>query len=51
MEIKNVPEEVTEPESFNVVVVYETTPVQYDAEGNPYADWELVLETEEGGNG
>ncbi len=51
VEIKNVPEEVTEPESFNVVVVYETTPVQYDAEGNPYADWELVLETEEGGNG
>lgn len=50
VEIKGVPEEVTEPESFNVVVVYETTPVQYDADGNPYADWSLKLETEEGGN-
>lgn len=50
VEIQGVPEEVTDPESFNVVVVYETTPVQYDADGNPYADWTLVLETEEGGN-
>ncbi len=50
VEIQGVPEEVTDPESFNVVVVYETTPVQYDADGNPYADWNLKLETEEGGN-
>lgn len=50
VEIQGVPEEVTDPESFNVVVVYETTPVQYDAEGNPYADWQLILEAEEGGN-
>ena len=50
VEIQGVPEEVTDPESFNVVVVYETIPVQYDADGNPYADWNLKLETEEGGN-
>ncbi len=44
-------------DSFNIAVVYETTPVQYDNNGDPYADWTLVLEgkddsslTEEGGN-
>ena len=31
-------------ESFNVAVVYETTPVQYRADGTPYADWEVRLE-------
>lgn len=36
-----------EETSFNVVVVYESTPVQYDASGNPYADWEMDLGTEE----
>lgn len=39
--INNVPksDEITGPESFNVIIVYETTPVLYDAEGKPYADW------------
>ena len=31
-------------ESFNVAVVYECTPVQYRADGTPYADWEIRLE-------
>jgi len=30
--------------SFNVAVVYECTPVQYQADGTPYADWEVRLE-------
>ncbi|MCM1025823.1 MAG: hypothetical protein NC432_05280 [Roseburia sp.] len=48
--INGVPQEITDPQSFNVVIIYETTPVQYDAAGNPYADWSLTLQTEEGGN-
>lgn len=31
-------------ESFKVGVVYETTPVLYDASGNPYADWSYTLD-------
>jgi hypothetical protein len=46
--IDNIPEDAVD---FNVVVVYESTPVLYDADGNPYADWDqkVVLSTEEGG--
>ncbi len=39
--IDNIPEDPAENESFNVVVLYESTPVQYDDDGNPYADWGL----------
>lgn len=38
---------------FNVVVVYESTPVLYDEAGNPYADWTGEVRTqrpEEGGD-
>lgn len=42
--IGNVPESPEDARDFNVVVVYETTPVQYDEAGNPYADWSLRLE-------
>jgi hypothetical protein len=38
-----------EQESFNVVVVQECTPVVYDADGNPYADWNGTVVTEEVG--
>lgn len=31
--------------SFNVIVVYESTPVQYDENGNPYMDWSLKLDS------
>lgn len=34
-------------ESFNVVVIYESTPVRYDENGNPYADWEGEVLREE----
>lgn len=30
--------------SFNVAVIYESTPVQYRADGTPYADWNVKLE-------
>ncbi len=31
-------------DNFNVIVVQECTPVLYDAEGNPYADWNAKVE-------
>ncbi len=34
-------------DNFNVVVVYECTPVRYDEAGNPYADWDSVVLQEE----
>lgn len=51
--IQDVPEDVTEKE-FNVVVIYETTPVQYREDGTPYGpeeiDWDAAkLEVTEGG--
>lgn len=49
--IENVPAEVRDAESFNVVVIYEGTPVQYHEDGSPYADWSIKLteKTAEGG--
>ena len=29
---------------FNVVVIYESTPVMYREDGTPYADWNVVLD-------
>lgn len=49
--IGNVPDTPAEGESFNVVVIYESTPVQHDASGNAYADWNVRLDTgSEGGD-
>ena len=39
VKIENIPETVKEFEELNVVVIYECTPVSYDKDGNPYADW------------
>lgn len=36
-----IPEEFAE--DFNVAVVQESTPVLYDEQGTPYADWELAV--------
>ncbi|MCI9197539.1 MAG: hypothetical protein HFH55_06500 [Lachnospiraceae bacterium] len=46
--IENVPDDVDDPASFNVVIVYETTPVRYHEDGTPYADWEANLERASG---
>ena len=43
--IGNVPEDVKEGDEFNVIVIYETTPVQYREDGTPYADWSVKLTT------
>lgn len=31
------------PEEFNIVVIQECTPVLYDEDGNPYANWNHVI--------
>lgn len=36
------PEE--EPADFNVIIIQECTPVLYDENGNPYADWNNVAD-------
>ena len=42
--IEDIPEDAQE---FNVVVVHESTPVQYDGDGEPYADWNIKLDSGE----
>lgn len=49
VKINGIPEKPEEGQEFNVVVVYETTPVLYDAAGNPYANWKQTLRATEGG--
>ena len=34
-------------DSFNIIIIQESTPVQYDAEGNVYADWSVKAEVSE----
>ena len=51
--VKGVSEHPENGESVNVAVVYECTPVQYKADGTPYADWSYAFQkttTPEGGN-
>lgn len=36
-------------QEFNVVVIYESTPVRYDENGDPYADWSQTLKVRERG--
>ena len=44
-EIHDVPEEkVEEGTSFNVTVVYEATPVQYNEDGTAFADWNYQVD-------
>lgn len=46
--IRDVPSDEVEQEDFNVIVIYETTPVQYDEDGKPIApediDWNKKLD-------
>lgn len=49
VKIENIPpyddEELDEHTSFNVAVVYESTRVQYKADGTPFADWTMTLDS------
>lgn len=44
----NIPKELLEAvddeKALNVIVIQECTPVQYDEDGNPYADWNMTFE-------
>lgn len=44
--IENIPTDLHIGDDFNVVVIYETTPVAYDTNGIPYADWSSTLKGE-----
>lgn len=46
--IDGVPTGAQPGDNFNVIVVYETTPVLYDEAGMAYADWSVTLDR--GGN-
>lgn len=45
VKIENVPEEAAEGDAFNVIVIYESTPVLYREDGTPYDNWDAVLDT------
>lgn len=48
--ISGVAPDAVDPEAFEVTVVYETTPAQYDSAGAPYADWTLATILQGGDN-
>lgn len=37
-------DDIIEGQNFGVVVVHEATPVQYDEDGVPFADWNITLD-------
>ena len=43
--ISNYPKSPDEGENFNVIVVYESTPAKYKADGSPDPDWTMTLDT------
>lgn len=51
--IKGIPvdDDLEDGMNFNVAVVFESTPVQYNEDGTTFADWSMKLEVEGGGNG
>jgi hypothetical protein len=45
VQISGVPVNADNDTSFNVIVVYESTPVLYKEDGTPYADWNAKVDT------
>lgn len=41
---KELLEDITDEKDLNVIVIQECTPVQYDDNGEPYADWNATFE-------
>lgn len=39
--------EGADPADFNVIIIQECTPVLYDEQGNPYADWDVTADISE----
>lgn len=44
VKITGVPEDPEQGDNFNVVVIYESTPVLYDESGQPKANWNIILD-------
>lgn len=40
---KELLEDITDEKDLNVIVIQECTPVQYDDDGEPYADWNVTF--------
>jgi len=38
------PEDPQQGDNFDIVIVYESTPVKYMEDGTPYADWSTILD-------
>lgn len=51
IKINGVPADAKPDASFNVAVIYETTPVLYKPDGTPYADWTDILDAGQTGGG
>ena len=50
--ITDIPENPEDGTSFSVIVLYESTPVRYNQNRQPYADWDAaIIWVTEGGNG
>lgn len=45
VKIENVPEDAKDSDSFQVAVIYESAPVLYREDGEPYADWDAGFDT------
>lgn len=43
--ISGIPADAEDGDKFNVVVIYESTPVLYDSAGAEYADWNALMDT------
>ncbi len=43
--IGNIPKDAEVGDSFHVAVIYESAPLRYDEEGNPYAGWDEILDS------
>ena len=43
--ISNYPKALDAGDNFNVIVVYESTPAKYNADGSPDPDWTMTLDT------
>lgn len=37
-------EDLKDQQTINIIVIYESTPVRYDEDGDPYADWNVILD-------
>ncbi len=44
LRIGGVPASVTDGDSFNVIVIYESSPARWREDGTAYADWSVILD-------